>query len=435
MNESTGLTPPKQHPAWWKAGQAQRPFIWRRYVGPHDLVWLALFASLAWLSRGRNPAEMLLLVSLGLFQLAEPRIAVLRSETGRVVAIAIKLALVYVLMGFTGGIESTYYLLLLLPVVSAATTLGPLATLLFTAAAWACYLSFLLLIDWDVYDLPPAQARELVARLILFAAVAYVAYHLAEANRRQVTEGRRIAAQLAEANRHLEEAQAAYRRSERLAALGQLAAGLAHELRNPMSTMRASAEVIARRIADGDPTTREMAAFIAEEIDRTDGLITRFLDFARPLKPNLRSADLTVMLDRAIEEVRRAAEEAGVTLVRNYSPDLPPAPCDPELIQRVWVNLLDNAIQASPAGAAVTVRARVCEGEAEVAIIDRGSGVEARDLENIFNPFFTTKPSGVGLGLAIVSKVVDEHGGHVDVESEAGRGSVFRVRLPLEGNA
>ncbi len=108
-----------------------------------------------------------------------------------------------------------------------------------------------------------------------------------------------------------------------------------------------------------------------------------------------------------------------------------PFPFDAELMERVFYNLILNAAQASSEGGTVTVKTRSAGGTAEVAVIDRGSGIESGNLKNIFNPFFTTKPSGVGLGLAIVFKIVDEHGGKITVESEAGKGSIFRVLLPM----
>ena len=110
---------------------------------------------------------------------------------------------------------------------------------------------------------------------------------------------------------------------------------------------------------------------------------------------------------------------------------MPPVAIDRELMGRVFYNLLLNAAQASPPDAAITAKTRVRDGIAEISILDRGSGIPKEHLENIFNPFFTTKPDGVGLGLAIVSKIVDEHGGNLRVESEAGHGSAFLLFLPL----
>jgi signal transduction histidine kinase len=120
---------------------------------------------------------------------------------------------------------------------------------------------------------------------------------------------------------------------------------------------------------------------------------------------------------------------------KNYSPDVLPVPFDAQLLERALLNLVMNAAQASPAGSVVTVRTQRVETSAgpaaEVAVIDRGSGIDAKNLQSIFNPFFTTKSEGVGLGLAIVSKIVDEHEGQIAVESTLGEGSVFRVLLPM----
>jgi two-component system sensor histidine kinase HydH len=175
---------------------------------------------------------------------------------------------------------------------------------------------------------------------------------------------------------------------------------------------------------------REVAGFITSEVDRTNSLVTRFLQFARPLELRLDNADLAHTLDRAIAAVEREAPE--IAIYRNYEPAIPPFPFDAELMERVFFNLVLNAAQATAPGGAVTVKTRAAGGTAEISVIDRGSGIDAKHLDGIFNPFFTTKPQGVGLGLAIVSKIVDEHGGKIAVESESGKGSIFRVLLPME---
>jgi len=254
---------------------------------------------------------------------------------------------------------------------------------------------------------------------------------LAEARRRQFEKTKAVADQLAEANRNLQQAEEAVRRSDRLAALGQLAAGLAHELRNPLGTIRASAEMLNRSIASENEVAREMAGFISSEVDRTNSLVTRFLDFVRPLELRPAPADLAQVLDRAVAMVEREAAARGVTVYKNYSPDIPPFPLDAELMERVFYNLLANAGQATAPGGAVTVKTRPADGNAEISVIDRGEGIEPKLIDTIFNPFFTTKPDGVGLGLAICSKIVDQHGGKIAVESEPGKGSVFRVYLPM----
>ena len=233
---------------------------------------------------------------------------------------------------------------------------------------------------------------------------------------------------MAQANEQLQKAEEAVRRSDRLAALGQLSGGLAHELRNPLGTIKASAEMLQRAVNAENEVAREVSGFIVSEVDRTNSLITRFLDFARPFRLRLEAADLAQTLDRAVAAAER--ETPQVAIYKNYSPEIRPFPFDSELLERVFLNLIVNAAQATEPGGAVTVKTRAVNGTVEVAVIDRGSGIDPKNLSDIFNPFFTTKPQGVGLGLAIVSKIVDQHGGKITVDSEPGKGSIFRVFLP-----
>jgi len=170
---------------------------------------------------------------------------------------------------------------------------------------------------------------------------------------------------------------------------------------------------------------KELAGIISEEVDRTNSLVTRFLDFARPLEPRRETTDITKVIDNA-------ARHARVEIIRNYSPEVPPLPIDPALMEQVFINLLSNAAQASPPDAPITVVTRAANNEAEVSVIDRGCGIPPDKIETIFNPFVTTKQSGVGLGLAIVAKIIDGHGGRIAVESEPGKGSTFRVCLPIQ---
>jgi signal transduction histidine kinase len=271
----------------------------------------------------------------------------------------------------------------------------------------------------------------LILRTASIPIAGFLVYELLEANRIAARKAETAAEQLVEANRQLKEAEAAVRRTERLAALGQLSAGLAHELRNPRGTIKTSAEMLVKSV-DADPAVaREMAGFISSEVDRTNSLVTRFLDFARPLALRLEKADLTQVIDQAVTDVGNHRPPFDVVIYTNYSPEIPPFFLDSELMERVLYNLLLNAAQASPHQGSITVKTRQIDGTVEIAVIDRGPGIDAKNLESIFNPFFTTKSSGVGLGLAIVSKIVDEHGGNISVESKPGEGSVFRVYLPF----
>ena len=414
---------------------------WRSYIRPTDLGWVVLFSTLALFGPERSVPMEATLIAMAAFQLVEPRIGALSSERGRIVAIVIKLALCYILIGYTGhesggdwsrAFNSPYHFILLLPVISAATTMGVLGTVVFTVIACLAYSSFYFLIDQRTQWIPDEVWPELLLRVVTFPLLGLVTYHLAEENRRKASDAQAAAAQLGEANASLRAAEDAVRRADRLAALGQLTAGLAHELRNPLSTIKSSSELLLQNLPAGNELALELAGFVSSEVDRTNSLITRFLDFARPLKLKRDAAvDLAQILDKSVDQVRRHSPAFDVTIHRNYSADLPMLVLDQELMGIVFYNLLLNAAQASPKGAPITIKTRLIDSAVEVSVIDRGSGIDANNLKNIFNPFFTTKSDGVGLGLAIVSKIVDEHGGKITVDSTPKEGSVFHVFLPV----
>jgi signal transduction histidine kinase len=404
------------------------PFAWIR---AQDVIWFALVIVLAVFGPEASGLSETLLIGLGLFQVLEPRLPWFAGPVGAWAGVLFKLALCYLVIGFTGGISSSFYLLLLLPVVSSATRFGVVSTLLSALLACGAYLSFLLFIDWGRQFIPDDQIRELTLRVAFLPVVGFLTQQLAEENRRAARRAEVAARELSEANRSLQEAEAAVRRSDRLAALGQLTAGLAHELRNPLGTIRNSAELLSRSVPETNEVAREMSGYITAEVDRANSLVSRFLEFARPLQLQAEVTELHAVLDRAIDELGRHVPRLPVEVYKNYAPEIRPFAIDAQLMERVFFNLLLNAAQASSPGGAVTVKTRAADGVVEIAFIDRGRGIARKDIESIFNPFFTTKPDGVGLGLAIVSKIVDEHRGRIAVESEEGQGSVFRVLLPF----
>lgn len=420
---------------------------WRRYFRAQDLVWLLLFSTLIVVARFMvklgtehppSPFAVVLLIALWVVKVLESRI-------GTILAIVIELALCFGIIWDSGYIASSFYLVALLPVISAATNFGLRGTVLSVVAACAVLLSQLVFLKLEerraiaeggsYYVILPDQYPDLVLKCLWFPLVGFLTYQLAKSNREKTLKLEASAHELAAANQSLKEAEAEVRRSERLAALGQLTAGLAHELRNPLGTMKSSAELLSRQVAKENEIAKEMAGYIATEVDRTNSLITRFLDFARPQHLRLETGDITAMLDSVVARFERESGAAtSVSVYKNYSPDVPKVAFDAELLERALLNLVVNAAQASPAGSVVTVKTKAVEtgtGPAvEIAVIDRGSGIDPKNLESIFNPFFTTKSTGVGLGLAIVSKIIDEHGGQIAVESAVGEGSVFRVYLP-----
>jgi signal transduction histidine kinase len=373
---------------------------------------------------------MEMLGALALLQVLAPRLQALNTRSGTAVVIGLKLLLGFLLMGVTYGINSDYALVLFLPILSAATTYGAFGTSLVTLLACAAYLIFLPVAQARGYRFEPEDIQNIILRVLFLPLVAYLTYGLAESNRSEAKRAQATAEELARANERLLEAEASVRRSERLAALGQLSAGLAHELRNPLSTIRTSAEMLTKRLDGANAVARELAGYIATEVDRTNLLVTRFLEFARPLQLRLWEVDLHALLDEAILNFQKQDPACRLTIHRAYDPSLPTVQGDATLLERVFFNLIQNAADASAADGVVTVKTRALGSSLEVAVIDRGSGIRPEHREQIFNPFFTTKPSGVGLGLPIAAKIVDEHGGRLAVQSEPNQGAAFVVQLP-----
>ncbi len=414
------------HPDW-RAGLRLRRI---------DVLWLLVMAVLLALAStlpAQNPLVFIALGAIAVVQVAEMRVSKLQAGWGAVLAVVVKLALAWLLLKVTGEIESRYYLIFLLPVVSAASTLGLIGTLLTAIGSSAVYCSFLLLVDWGRFEVTPDNLGELVIRMMFFFMTGILLNHVVTEQRRQAEQYRKLADDLAKANRELVEAQAQVRRSERLAALGQLSAGLAHELRNPLGVIRGSAELVSKNVSGENAVAREMADLIAGEVDRANGLITRFLEFARPSPLHRSRADLREVIEQALGQVRRSLPpgQDSYRIETDFAADLAPFSFDADLMERVFFNLLLNGVQAMPSGGTLRVRTRRLPDSAEAEVSDTGSGVAAENLESIFNPFFTTKQDGVGLGLAIVSKIVDDHRGKITLSSEVGRGTTFTVRLPL----
>ena len=288
-----------------------------------------------------------------------------------------------------------------------------------------------------VYELTADGATELAIRNFFFFLAAIVVNRFATESRFQAQRYRALAEALEETNRQLAQAQEEKRRTERLAALGQLSAGLAHELRNPLAIMQGSSEMLSRRAASGDALTAELAANISGEVNRLNNLITRFLNFARPSELHRKPVPLAPLLDRALKHVRDRWPEARVTVERRYADGLAAIPLDADLCEQAFTNLFLNAYEAMEETGGV-LRVAIAPANSagrsgvEIEIADTGPGVPPELTTQIFNPFFSTKKTGVGLGLSIVSKIVDDHRGSVRVASESGKGARFRIFLPGE---
>jgi two-component system, NtrC family, sensor histidine kinase HydH len=401
-----------------------------------DLLWLAFLGGLALLHPIVEVHKQLTLLAIGVFQIFEQRFLGWAGPRGRIYTVIIKILLASLLIGHTGGINSSYYLIYFMPVVTAAIFFGPWATLAWTAASSAAYLSYLAWVPWSAFELTAEGATELAIRILFFFLAAILVNRFVVESRRQSTRYRNLAEELAETNRQLELAEAEARRSERLAALGQLSAGLAHEIRNPLGVIKGSAETLNKRLASSDAVAVELAGYISSEVNRLNSIVTRFLDFARPHELEKSTVEIAPLVERALKAAHDRWPEAKVEVERRFADGIAPIAVDAERCEQVFTNLVMNAYEAmSPQGGAlhVSINSETSHRQrgVEVIIEDSGPGVSAELREQIFNPFFTTKKSGVGLGLSIVSKIVDDHGGWIRIESEPGRGARFRVFLPV----
>ncbi len=217
----------------------------------------------------------------------------------------------------------------------------------------------------------------------------------------------------------------------RLALVGELAAGVAHEVRTPLSVLRSSTQLLHRALPPGNGNADELAKLMLGEIDRLERLVAGLLELARPRLPARASTQLGEVLGRVAELVKSEADERGVRLVRSFAELEEPAFCDPDQIHQVALNLVMNALQHTAAGGFVEIRGIRVEDKVGFDVIDNGTGVDVAMRERVFMPFVTSRANGSGLGLALAKAIVEAHRGRITLERSGGDGTVFRVLLPI----
>ncbi|MGH0033164.1 MAG: two-component system sensor histidine kinase NtrB [Myxococcota bacterium] len=263
-----------------------------------------------------------------------------------------------------------------------------------------------------------------------FAVMGFLIGHFMDARARAARDAGTIRRQLDE----LAESQRKAAQNEKLAAIGRLAAGVAHEVRNPLGVIRASASMVQEGFDQQDEAWRA-CRFICEESDRLNALITSLLTFSRPTEPRFAPVHADKVLDRALELVRDRLRERRIQVSREDAGTVPALVADGDLLSQAVFDLLTNAVEAVADGGRLEVRLRAEPDRVEIDVADDGPGVAAADADQVFEPFFTTKASGTGLGLAMTARIAQAHGGEARLVDGAGAGpgglgACFRLILP-----
>ncbi|HYA29039.1 MAG TPA: ATP-binding protein [Acidobacteriota bacterium] len=240
--------------------------------------------------------------------------------------------------------------------------------------------------------------------------------------------------------KHRRELEEDLKRADRLALMGTLAAGLAHEIRNPLGGIKGAAQLL-RRTVDGNATVKDFTDIMIREVDRVNQLIEQLLDLSRPAELDLAPVNIHEVLDGVLLLEGQTISDREILIKKRFDPSLPPVRADRAQLTQVFLNLVKNAFQAMLHSGTLTVATRLetdfrIRGQGSesnrfiwVDIADEGAGIREEDLAHIFSPFFTTKTNGTGLGLATCYRIIKEHGGTIRVESIEGKGSTFRVSL------
>ena len=357
---------------------------------------------------------------------ASPRRA-LASHVTRIGGLLLGIATISLLHAAASGSEVIWHGLLLrlyyLPILVAAYWYGAFGGLL---VALTCSLAYVPHLREQSVSFEAGRYAEIV----VFHLIGLTVGVLATAQRRVTDRYQAAAATLEAANRELQDSYEHLERADRLKTLGEVAAGLAHEIRHPLASIRGALEIIGERSQPNTPEA-EFSRLAMAEVQRLDNLVWEFLRYARPHEPDLRTTALHDVVQRVFALLRVEAERANVTLVTERSASLPDVRIDAQQIEQVLLNVVLNAVQASPSGACVRLREHQVGREAVVDVIDQGPGIPAQYASQVFSPFFTTREKGTGLGLAIASRIVMAHHGTLEIHKTSECGTCIRIGLPV----
>jgi signal transduction histidine kinase len=307
------------------------------------------------------------------------------------------------------------------------------------ATALAASLLFLPHVVWQWGHHPVSQPEQYL-EILLYNVIGGLTGFLAGRERQQ-KDAQQLATRQLEASYRTLRAQAdqileieeQLRRADRLSTLGELSAGMAHEIRNPLGSIRGTAEILKDGVDPADPR-QEFAEILVREVDRLNRVLENFLRFARQAPPERGLLDLNAVVREVLDLTRRQAERGDVDVVLRTAA-LPQLAGDAGQLRQAFLNLVLNAFQAMPAGGQLTVVTGHAGAQAQVSLTDTGPGIPVEEQARIFKTFVTTRPDGTGLGLSISQRIVAAHGGSIAVASTPGAGATFTITLPLPGAA
>src|SRR5581483_7541657 len=322
--------------------------------------------------------------------------------------------------------QHLYYL----PIVFAALSFGWRGGLLTAVAASVSQVPHILTTWGSALN----YSEDLIWEMPALCAAGVLAGAGAERLQRQQKALQQTTARLTEVYQELQNNFESMKRAERLFAIGQLSAGLAHEIRNPLASVAGAAGILRRNPNDMQKRD-ECLAIIDRECERLNRLLTNFLQFARPRAPHWQLVDTESILNGVADLAQHALSGKSIVLRKEVESGLPPLQCDPEQFKQVLLNLVINSVQATEGAGSVTLSASARDGKVLLQVKDEGCGISQDNLDKIFDPFFTTKETGTGLGLSVVHQIVEQHGGLLTVENNAGRGATFSILLPVRTEA
>jgi len=276
----------------------------------------------------------------------------------------------------------------------------------------------------------PVHPLGLYAEMVIYNIIGIITGLLSLMNRKQQYKLTKTSEDLSKAYNKLQTTVEELNRADRLAALGVMAAGLAHEIRNPLGSIKGAVEILESEFNKENPK-HEFIYIIKDEIERLNRLVYEFTHFAKPQEPEFRDADINEIVNSIIRLTAKNAEQQQVCVIPELGEDLPDVSVDSEQIKQILLNIVINGFQSMPHGGKLFIKTYERNACIEVSIMDEGVGIESEKLSRVFDPFFTTKENGTGLGLSISYQLIKKHGGDIVVSPNSDHGLTFTVKIPI----